>query len=234
MLWRHVAGGLGEAGPEARAALRRRLRELVRGVRDPDLRREFGREFRRRLGEDDDAGGRGGAGAAPGRRRPSPPGSGSRLAAALGRVEVERARALLGPLLRAPELLARFDEEVAGLAFETPAYARVRDALLDYVAGDGALETEALLAHLRSVGLSDPAQELAAGPTRNMPPGSSREELEEQYRLQLERHELRRSQGAERDLLARALLGGGDDVSRRFESLNSLLNARANDTADRE
>jgi hypothetical protein len=123
---------------------------------------------------------------------------------------------------------------LSGLVFETPAYARIRDALLDYVAGDGALETEALLAHLRSVGLFDPARELAAGPTRMMPPGSTREELEEQYRLQLERHELRRSQGAERDLLARALLTGGDVVSRRFESLNSLLNARANGTADPE
>jgi len=233
MLWRHVAAGRVDGGPEARAAVRRRLRELVRGIRDPDLRREYGREFRRRLGEDDGPrewrGARGGGE----RGRPSAPGAGGRLAAALARVEVERARALLGPLLRAPALLARFDEEVAGLVFETPAYARVRDALLDYVAGDGALETDALLAHLRSVGLSDPADELAAGPTRIMPPGSSREELEEQYRLRLERHELRRCQGAERDLLARALLDGGDDVSRRFESLNSLLNARANDTADR-
>ncbi len=233
LLWRHVAAGLVDGGPEARAALRRRLRELVRGIRDPDLRREYGREFRRRLGEDDGPPARRGTGGGARPGRPSGPDGGGRLAAALARVEVERARALLGPLLHAPELLARFDEDVAGLAFETPAYVRVRDALLDYVAGDGALETDALLAHLRSVGLSDPANELAAGPTRIMPPGSSREELEEQYRLQLERHELRRSQGAERDLLARALLDGGDDVSRRFESLDSLLNARATDTADR-
>jgi hypothetical protein len=102
------------------------------------------------------------------------------------------------------------------------------------LAGDGALETAAVLAHLQSVGLDRSASELRAGPTRNMPPGSSREELEEQYRLQLERHERRRSQGAERDLFARALLTGGDDVSRRFESLNSLLNARGNDTADQD
>jgi hypothetical protein len=67
-----------------------------------------------------------------------------------------------------------------------------------------------------------------------MPPGSTREELEEQYRMQLDQHERRRSQGAERDLAARASLAGGDDVSRHFESLNNLLNARANDIAGSE
>jgi hypothetical protein len=165
---------------------------------------------------------------------PLAPAGGPRLAAALGRVEVERARVLLGPLLHEPSLLARFDEALAQLAFETPAYERVRDALLDYVAGDGALETEAVLAHLRSVGLAEPAEELVAGHVRLMPTGSTREELEGQYRLRLQRYQWRRSQGAERDLLARALLAGGDDVSRRFESLNSLLNAREDDTAGTE
>jgi DNA primase len=235
MLWRHVVAAAGGGGPEARAQLRRRLRALVRTIKDGDLRREYGREFHRRLGDDDGGGPRRGGGP---RARPAAAegggGSGKRLAAALGRMEVERARALLGPLLEAPELLARFDEEIAALGFETPAYRRLRDALLDYVAGDGTLEKDALFAHLGSVGLADPVHELAAGPTRRMPPGSTREELEEQYRMQLERHQWRRSQGAERDLLARALLAGGDDVSRRFESLNSLLNARVNDIADSE
>ena len=141
-------------------------------------------------------------------RRRSPLGFRSTVADALGK--------------SAPTHVARSGEAAAR---EVPAGA---------LTGDGALETQALLAHLRSVGLSDPAHELGTGSTRLMPPGSTREELEEQYRLQLERHELRRSQGAERDLLARALLTGGDDVSRRFESLNSLLNARGSDTAERE
>jgi DNA primase len=228
-LWRHVGADRGDAGPEARAEVRRRLRTLVRSIKDGDLRREYGREFQRRLG--DRQGGRGDSWPP---RAGTAQGGGQRLAAALARVEIERARALLGPLLQAPELLLRFDEEVSRLGFETGAYAQVRDALLDYLATDGTLETDAVLAHLRSVGLACPAQELAAGPTRMMPPGSTREELEEQYRMQLDQHERRRSQGAERDLAARASLAGGDDVSRHFESLNNLLNARANDIAGSE
>jgi len=229
MLWRHVGADRSDGGPEARAEVRRRLRALVRTITDRDLRREYGREFQRRLGDQHDR-----AVGRPSRGGGAETDGGKRLAAALARVEVERARALLGPVLRTPELLLRFDEEVAALSFESEAYERVREALLDYLTTDGALETHAVLAHLNYVGLAGPANELAAGPTPTMPPGSTREELEEPYRLQLERHEWRRSQGAERDLLARALLAGGDDVSRRFESLNSLLNTRANDIAGSE
>ncbi len=230
MLWRHVAAQAVEGGPEARAQLRHRLRALVRTIADGDLRREFAREFRRRLGDDrPDVGRRGGD-----FRGPAATAGGKRLAAALGRVEVEGARALLAPLLAEPWLLGRFEEDVAALVFAEAADERLRDALLDHLAADGALETAPLFAHLRAVGVADRAEELAAGPTRLAPPGSTREELEEQYRLQLERHRLRRSQSAERDLLVRSLLAGGDDVSRRFDSLNSLLNARVNDTADRD
>jgi len=64
------------------------------------------------------------------------------------------------------------------------------------------------------------------------PPGSTREELEEQDRLQRERDERRRSQGAELYGFARASLVKGDDMSRRFHSPNGLLNAGVSDTAE--
>jgi hypothetical protein len=65
-----------------------------------------------------------------------------------------------------------------------------------------------------------------------MPPGSTREELEEQGRLQRERDERRRDQGAERGGFARALRVVGDDMSRRIHSTKSLLNAGVSDTAE--
>jgi len=221
MLWRQLAAEIGTSGPDARAQLRQRLRSAVAEIKDADVRREYGQDFRRRLGE-----GRG-------QRGTEVPGAGGqRLALTLGR-ETERARGLLGPLLQAPALAARFDQEVAALTFANRAHERVRDALLDYVAGEGTLETNALLAHLQSLGLERPALELVAGSYALVPPGSTREELEEQYRLQLERQDRRRSEVAERDLAAKAFVAGTDDLSRRFESLNSLLNGRERDGADR-
>jgi hypothetical protein len=64
------------------------------------------------------------------------------------------------------------------------------------------------------------------------PPGSTREELEEPDRLQRERDERRRRQGAGDGWFARASLEEGDDVSPRFHSSNSLLNAGVSDTAE--
>ncbi len=49
MLWRHLGGDPPPCGPDARAALRRRLKEVLGSVRDPDIRREYGDDLFARL-----------------------------------------------------------------------------------------------------------------------------------------------------------------------------------------
>lgn len=230
VLWQHTALAAASEGPEARALARRRLRDLVRQIRDADVRREYGREFRARLGDERSPG-------RPGSRPPVAPGvGGGALAASLARVEQERASALLAPLLEEPALVARFDEALADLRFETRTFERLKECLLDYAASDRPLDTDAVRTHLVQVGLGEVVRTLATGRSALISQTSSREELVELYGLLLEHHRLKRSKEAERELLARALMsestGGSGEAAHRSLSLDALLNMSTRTSTD--
>ncbi|MFW5833930.1 MAG: DNA primase [Pseudomonadota bacterium] len=232
MLLRHVGMDRADASPEARAEARKRLREVVRGIPDADVRAEYQRELAdwlappRRWPQTEQRV----AGNLPGRARavgglPSRL-RGAALAASLKRVEEAPALAVLGPLIREPSLLATLDEPLARVDFGAPLWDRVKDALLDYIAADEPLETESVLRHLRKLGLSAAVSAVLAQPTRAMPPGSTREELEVECRRLLERLDRRHSRGTEREIMARALASGDGPADHHAAGLDSLLNRR--------
>jgi hypothetical protein len=157
---------------------------------------------------------------------------GAALAASLKRVEEATALAILGPLIREPVLLATLDEPLARVDFGVSTWDRVKDALLDYVAADEPLETEGVLRHLRKLGLSAAVSAVLAQPTRAMPPGSTREELEVECRRLLERLDRRHSKGTEREIMARALASGDGHADHHAAGLDSLLNRRPSRLGD--
>jgi DNA primase len=214
MLWRHVAAGLVDGGPEARAQLRRRLRALVRGIRDPDLRREYGREFRRRLGGDDRADG----GARASTWRAGRPDQGR-----VRRNEPADTNELLVPLVLTPRLLERFDERIAELRFETPEFERFKNFLLDRALGDDELTSAELQRLAEEAGLAATLASLRRWPAWRAEMQLSEAEREDAYVRKLEAHETHRAKRVER-ARSQASAAGGDELERVFRALNGVLN----------
>jgi len=214
MLWRHVAAGLVDGGPEGRAQLRRRLRALVGGIRDPDLKREYGREFRRRLGGDDRAEGWARSpGRAPGRAEPG----------RVRRVEPADTYELLVPLVLTPRLLARFDERIAQLRFETPEFEQFKNFLLDCALGHADLSSEELQRLAAGEGLATTLASLRRWPAWRAEMQLSEAEREDAYVRKLEAHETHRAKHVER-ARSHPSDAGGDELERRFRALNGVLN----------
>ncbi len=230
VLWRHVGETGTPAGPEARALVRRRLRELVASIADADVRREYVREFQERLG--DRVSGDLGV-----RRRSVLEQPGRTLMAGQADVELGRARAILAPLLLAPELLARFDEAVGALQFADARLERLKECLLDFAASEQPLEADAIRTHIQRVGLG----ELAAEVVRNVPRptfrGSLIDHQAELYGAALERDRHGHSGRAEQELFAEALLvgveNGSGEISSRAVGVDSLINNRRPGSDDR-
>jgi DNA primase len=209
MLWRHLGGDRVDAAPEARAMVRRRLRELVRSIRDPDVRREYGREFQRLL----EAGRR--AAAAP---------RGVATASRLRAVEAANPYELLAPLLLSPPLLARFDDRIAALRFEDERFERLKEFLLDCAVTSDELTTAAVE---RLAGEADMAEALAAlrrWKAWRLEAALSEGEREVQYARKLEAYERERAKAAERARSASAE-GDGEDLDNLFRALDAVLNA---------
>jgi DNA primase len=147
-----LAEGADQAGPEGRAALRRRLeaaaaqitdRALASEMRRSLLDRFFARPTRPRTADQR-------RGAPPLRRSLGLP----RPVIAPERTLERRARILIGILLKHPALIPNFDEPL--VALDLPAsLTGLRAALVEWASCTQALDSAALVDHLRSSGFGD-------------------------------------------------------------------------------
>jgi DNA primase len=162
-VWRMETAGVA-ATPEARAAVRARLRGHAESIPHPDVkalyRAEFDRRFEaqwlarqqpaRRMGE------RTGGRWVP----PAPPVSEALKARAQTGGDTPEQLALVAGLIANPWLADRHGEALAGLALGEGRAARLRDAVLAAVALRPGLEAAALRPHLREAGLEEVADAL--------------------------------------------------------------------------
>ncbi len=159
------------AGPEERAAQRRRLDELAERIQDRDLRDEYRRHFRDRWFRQRPAGR-----AAPVRSaRPV-----QRPALGADRARTLRERNLLALLLTHPALLPRFEETLAAERFASPLCEQVRTALIG-------LDPEGVLDHLRGLGLAEALEAVLGRGLTDIPPTTLPEATPEEAAMAVER-----------------------------------------------
>jgi hypothetical protein len=183
-------------GPEARAALRKRLREVLQRIPDRDVRQEYERDLQGWLAP-------GAAVRKPVRRTADRPG----LGRALLQVEAETALEVLRPLVEEPSLLGPFGDAVATLVLPER-WSGLRDALLTYAAADEPLETEAVLAHLRCSDFDRGMLVALSQPSRLFAQASDLGGREEAYGRLIEMHALRQALRVEREARAQAAASG--------------------------
>ncbi len=149
MLWRRETEGKSFDTPERRAALDKRLRALLRQIRDPDLRRHYGEEIARLreqlFGRGRQSGGARRSGG--GNRRPWKPGRGARFTPppaplrpdtrqsllARGGEAVEdhlREAVILATLIVTPAVFGEFEAELERLEMRTPEHRALLAAIL--------------------------------------------------------------------------------------------------------
>ncbi|HQT87707.1 MAG TPA: DNA primase [Acidiphilium sp.] len=157
-----LAEGADQAGPEGRAALRRRLEAAAAQITDRALASEMRRSLldrffnarpaRPRLADQR-------RGAPPLRRSLGLP----RPVIAAERTQEHRARILLGILLKQPALIPNFDEAL--VALDLPAsLTALRAALIEWANCAQALDSAALVDHLRTSGFGDLMSSIEAEP----------------------------------------------------------------------
>ena len=153
----------GDATPELRAALSKRLEAAADRIQDRSLAWEYRNAFRARFKERyrqplRRANGSGGAG-------PShPPRVLARPAIAPANTAAEQARNLVAILLHHPAVLPDVEEAFGSLVLPAP-LARLRAAMLDWSASAEHLDSQGLMSHVIAVGLAaEAAQALSASP----------------------------------------------------------------------
>ncbi len=211
VLWRFELEAADPTTPERRAALRRRVGELVRKIADPAVRAAYAAELHGRL-----EGlfplrrrGRRGRAGAPVRplARPASPRRLAREVAGLARdVELH----FLARLVAEPGLLAAHEEAVAELELDDPECERLRQELLHWYAEGGDLDPTRLRDHLTRHGFGRLLERMphASSPT---PDASAGEEALGEWREMLQR--LGRRAARRRELLhvTELLRRGGND-----------------------
>lgn len=158
VLWRFELEAADPSTPERRAALRRRVGELVRAIADGTVRAAYAGELHARLRALMPASGRR-SGARTGTesrrtRTPRPVGA-RRLAREMERLQLESAARLLAPVLRDPTLLARHEEAFAEAELESEEGEALRREILHWLAEAERLDRESLLDHLSRYGFGD-------------------------------------------------------------------------------
>jgi len=168
VLWRFELEAADPTTPERRAALSRRVGELVREIRDPAVRAAYAGELYARLRALRPAPGsrgvkRAGAGTAVGRRMPHPAAA-RRLAAEMERlsleVAAEVAARLLVPVLRDPALLLDHEEAFAEAELDSPEGEALRREIMHWLAEAERLDRESLHDHLSRYGFGDLVQRM--------------------------------------------------------------------------
>jgi DNA primase len=230
--------------PERRAALERRLRDLVATIGDEPLRRHYREDMEARLaaflglGRTAQAARGPRAGGERGRRR-SFMDMGPRLGVALEPLpdqkvlagkpkEAPRDIAILAIAINHPDLLARHAEEIAALELSNKALAGFRDRLLDLAAEPSA---EALAAALVAAGLAaerDRVLTLAAKTPdwRRLRPEAPESEAEQVLRQSLALH--RRATALNRELKLAEKALAEDFCEQNFARLRDIRESLAN------
>jgi len=239
IVWRDALAEIDPTRPEQRAALDRRLHDLMKDVADQTMRRHLTDEFRARLRglfqpqrNSDSSGGFRGRGRDAGfarrpagrilRRPPQPAG-----AAGAARRE---ARTLYG-LCRWPSLAEPWAERLASLSFTDPDLDRMRQALVEILADQPAIDAEALRATLIGCGFDaaihriDDASKGRARPSALVGDAADAAEWLDASLVAIERIQ------ADRAMLARARAVSDDDEM-ALASVDHDAIARAREVGD--
>lgn len=160
VLWRFELEAAEPSTPERRAALRRRVGELVRSIADGTVRAAYAGELHARLRALMPAPGRRSTGRArpqgrAGTWRAVRPAGARRLALEMDGLAREVAARLLVPVLRDPGLLAAHEEAFAEAELEWEEGEALRREILHWLAEAGRLDRESLLDHLSRYGFGD-------------------------------------------------------------------------------
>jgi DNA primase len=230
--------GMGEATPEQRAALRTRLEEAAKQIPDKALAGEYRSVLLDRFfaGRRRDRGGPGSPHRSPAPRSafrqaaPSwaaPAWTGPRPPANATAIAAERARILTAILLRHPGLFHDVEHAYAGLDLD-PALAQVRDAITEWAIHAEVLDSQALIDHLRQLGLHLEIERILGGTPIPLPAcaaiSAMPAEAEEGWWhifgfLNVDR--LREEVDLARQEMAKGLTG---ETQRRLERLKDALN----------
>ncbi len=157
-LWKMAAGGRTLETPEARARVNKQLQDQVARIPDRDLGFRYMEDYRQRLRLPWQGRRQGGA---PSFVAPEPPvRRGEALGAGGQGIAQPRERALLQILLSFPALALEQHEALAGLHLETPRFAAVVAALIDWAESGPEPEGAELRATLADQGLDGVVEEL--------------------------------------------------------------------------
>lgn len=170
MLWQNLTAGVQADTPERRAGLEKKIFTKLAEIQDENVKTLYQREFRDRLFKQfrPQRGGmaKGGFKRQAGKRLA--PATGLLASTKLGRATSGSAvtdtiqQLLVLTLVNHPEILVRYEEEVASLNFTVPGLDGVRNALIDKTAFGDALDREAVHAHLEGAGQMDIVRKLAS------------------------------------------------------------------------
>ena len=157
-LWKMAAGGRTLKTPEARARVNKQLQDQIARIPDRDLGFRYMEDYRQRLRLPWQGRRQGGA---PSFVAPEPPvRRGEALGAGGQGIAQPRERALLQILLRFPALALEQHEALAGLHLETPRFAAVVAALIDWAESGPEPESSDFRSTLAGEGLEDVVEEL--------------------------------------------------------------------------
>ncbi|MBL4837827.1 MAG: DNA primase, partial [Kordiimonadaceae bacterium] len=184
MLWRNLTQGVLADTPERKAGLEKKIFGALSEIADENVKKLYQSEFRDRLftlfrGTRTGGGakrqnytsqlgyrGAGSQGRFGGRREP--PATGLLSKTQLGRntgggaVRDKLEKLIILTLVHHPEILIRYEEDLAEVIFSVPGLYAVRDALLGLVASGDHLESETVLTHLQHKGVMTAVNRLLA------------------------------------------------------------------------
>ncbi len=179
VLWSNLTTGVLADTPERRAGLEKKIFGRLAEIQDENVKGLYQREFRERLfqqfrpnnqrGQQNQRGNYG-------RNQPYSPGGKKRPAPATGLLSKTRLgrgsgglavtdvieKLLVFTLASHPEILVRYEEEVASLEFTVPGLDGVCKALVEKAAFGDTLDREAVHAHLEAAGHMDTVRKIAA------------------------------------------------------------------------
>jgi DNA primase len=214
-----IAEGRPAGTPEQRAALRARLEEAARTIRDRNLAGEYRRALLDRFF----------AAARPRRAGAGPALKRIRPAITADRTRAAQAAALMAITLRHPRLLPDVEESLGSLDWPDGPIAACRTAVLAWLAAGHPLDSSGLMDHLAQSGLRDFAQALLrdpALPAAALPDAQPAEALDGWWHffgLLRGEAELRQDQSAARQALTET---NNDAAQRRLIRLTQALEAR--------
>ena len=178
VLWSNLTTGVLADTPERRAGLEKKIFGRLAEIQDENVKSLYQREFRERLFQQfrpNNQRSQGKTGGNYGRGRGYAPGGKKRLAPATGLLSKTRLgrgsggsaitdvteKLMVFTLVNHPEILIKYEEEVADLEFTVPGLDGVCKALVEKAAFGDTLDREAVHAHLEAAGHMDTVGKIA-------------------------------------------------------------------------